>query len=184
MTLAGILDALRFAAERHKNQLRKGVAGYPYVNHVIAVTELLARCGVDDPVTLQAALLHDTIEDTGTSPDELAERFGAEVRDVVLEVTDDSRLPKAERKRLQIVHASSLSERAKRIKIADKTCNIIDIAFDPPPDWSTARRVEYLDWADAVVRHCLGAGPAALEQAWHEAFVSGRAALGAADETM
>ena len=176
--LPGLFDALLFAADRHKEQLRKGVAGYPYVNHVIAVTELLARSGIDDPVTLQAALLHDTIEDTATTPEELEERFGTEVRDVVLEVTDDKRLPKDERKRLQIVHAPSLSDRAKRIKIADKTCNVLDIAHDPPPDWSRTRRVDYLAWAEAVVHHCLGVGPAALERAWRDAIEGARAELG------
>ena len=175
--LAPILAALSFAADRHKTQLRKGVAGYPYVNHVIAVTELLARSGVDDVVTLQAALLHDTVEDTDTTPEELATRFSAEVRDLVLEVTDDRNLAKEERKRLQIVHAPTLSERARRLKIADKTCNIIDIAHDPPPDWSLTRRLDYLAWAEAVVHHCLGVGPAPLEQAWHDALAAARATL-------
>jgi len=175
--LAPILDALSFAADRHKTQLRKGVAGYPYVNHVIAVTDLLARSGVEDVTTLQAALLHDTIEDTDTRPEELATRFGPEVRDLVLEVTDDKALAKEERKRLQIAHAPTLSERAKRIKIADKTCNIIDIAHDPPPDWSLTRRLDYLAWAEAVVHHCLGVGPAPLEQAWHDALAAGRSTL-------
>ncbi len=173
-----LLDALRFAAERHRHQLRKGAAGYPYVNHVIAVTELLARTGVDDSVTLRAALLHDVIEDTDTTPEELEERFGREVLDVVLEVTDDKELPKEERKRLQIVHASALSDRAKRIKLADKTCNVLDIAHDPPPDWSLTRRLDYLAWAEAVVHHCLGVGPPALEQAWRDAVDDARSVLG------
>jgi len=177
LSIARLFDALRFAAERHRSQLRKGAAGYPYVNHVIAVTELLARCGVDDPVTLQAALLHDTIEDTDTTADELAQRFGAEVGRLVLEVTDDKSLPKQERKRLQIVHAPELSERARRIKLADKTCNILDIAHDPPPDWSLTRRLDYLAWAEAVVHHCLGVGPEPLERAWHDALAAARAAL-------
>ena len=176
--LNDILEAAHFAAQRHKTQLRKGVAGYPYVNHVIAVADLLARTGVDDLVTLQAALLHDTIEDTDTTPEELATRFGVEVRDVVLEVTDDKALAKEERKRLQIAHAPTLSERAKRIKIADKTCNITDIAHDPPPDWSLTRRLDYLAWAEAVVHHCLGVGPAPLEQAWRDALAGARDSLG------
>lgn len=181
MSLPAIFAALRFAAERHSSQLRKGVAGYPYVNHVIAVTEVLTRAGVDDHTTIQAALLHDTIEDTETSPDEIEAAFGSVVRDVVLEMTDDGSLPKEERKRLQIVHAPHLSERARRIKIADKTCNIIDIAHDPPPHWSRTRRIEYVAWAEAVVHHCLGVGPPALERAWHDALASARAALGAPD---
>jgi (p)ppGpp synthase/HD superfamily hydrolase len=173
-----LFDALHFTADRHKTQLRKGVAGYPYVNHVIAVAELLARSGVDDRITLQGALLHDTIEDTDTTPEELATRFGDDVRDLVLEVTDDKTLPKEERKRLQIAHAPHLTDRAKRIKLADKTCNILDIAHDPPPDWSLTRRLDYLAWAEAVVHHCLGVGPQALEQAWTEALADARMVVG------
>ena len=153
------------------------MSGYPYVNHVIAVTELLARCGVSDVETLQAALLHDTIEDTETTPEELAALFGPAVRDLVLEVTDDKSLAKEERKRLQIEHAPHLSERARRIKLADKICNVLDVAHDPPPDWSMTRRADYLAWAEAVVRHCLGVGPAPLEQAWHEAITGARKAV-------
>ena len=175
--IAELLDALQFAAERHRTQLRKGAAGYPYINHVIAVADMLARHGVDDLVTLQGALLHDTIEDTTTTPEELAVRFGELVRDLVLEVTDEKSLPKEERKRLQIEHASELSDRAKRIKIADKTCNILDVAHDPPPDWSRTRRLEYLVWAEAVVQRCLGVGPPALEQAWKDALAGARQAL-------
>ncbi|HUF12627.1 MAG TPA: HD domain-containing protein [Longimicrobiales bacterium] len=177
MSLPGIFAALRFAAERHSSQLRKGVAGYPYINHVIAVSELLARCGVDDVETIQAALLHDTIEDTDTTPEELAAAFGAAVRDLVLEISDDTSLARGERKRLQVAHAAELSARARRIKIADKTCNIADIAHDPPPDWSVTRRREYLAWAEAVVHHCLGVGPAPLERAWHDALAAAREVL-------
>lgn len=177
MSLPAVFAALRFAAERHSRQMRKGVAGYPYVNHLIAVTELLVRCGVDDVETIQAALLHDTIEDTETTPEELAATFGDVVRDLVLEVTDDASLPKGERKRLQIEHAPDLSARARRIKIADKTCNVVDIAHDPPPDWSRTRRLEYLAWAEAVVHHCLGVGPGPLERAWHDALAGARGVL-------
>src|SRR3954468_11522034 len=100
---AAILKALHFAAKKHRDQRRKDVEALPYINHPIEVAELLARIGnVDDPVTLQGAILHDTIEDTKTAPEELEEMFGPEVRRVVEEVTDDKSLPKAERKRLQI----------------------------------------------------------------------------------
>jgi len=175
--LAPVLKALRFAARKHGGQLRKGDPGHPYIDHPIAVIELLARCGVDDVVTIQAAALHDTIEDTDTTPQELAAEFGVAVRDVVLEVSDEKSLPKEERKRRQIEHAPSLSDRAKRIKLADKTCNVLDVAFAPPRDWSETRRADYLAWAEAVVRHCLGVGPVALEDAWHEARAEAREAI-------
>ena len=98
-----------------------------------------------------AALLHDTVEDTATTPDELAEAFGARVASIVAEVTDDSRLPKAERKRLQIEHAGALSTQAKLVKLADKICNLRDVAQRPPASWDLARRREYFDWAKRVV---------------------------------
>jgi guanosine-3',5'-bis(diphosphate) 3'-pyrophosphohydrolase len=109
---------------------------------------------VTDRVTLLAAVLHDTLEDTETTPAELGARFGTEVRAMVKEVSDDKRLPKQVRKRLQVEHAPSLSKRAKLIKLADKTCNVLDVTHHPPGDWSLDRRREYLDWSAAVVAGC------------------------------
>lgn len=126
--LAAILKALHFAADKHRDQRRKDVEASPYINHPIEVAELLARVGgVTDLITLQSAILHDTIEDTKTKPEELEAAFGPEVRKVVEEVTDDKQLPKEKRKQLQIEHASHLSERAKQIKIGDKISNVLKI---------------------------------------------------------
>ena len=127
--------------------------------------------------TLVAAILHDTVEDTRTTKDELEERFGPEVRDLVMEVTDDKKLPKAERKRLQIEHAPLRSAGAKLIKLGDKIANIRDVAADPPADWSTERRREYLDWTEEVVRGCRGTN-AALERCYDEALREARARVG------
>ena len=172
--LAAILKALHFAATKHRDQRRKDVEASPYINHPIEVAELLAReGGVTDPVLLQAAILHDTIEDTNTTPEELDEVFGADVRGVVEEVTDDKSLPKAERKRLQIEHAPNLSARARQIKMADKISNVRGITLTPPADWSLARRMEYLDWTEKVVAGCRGAN-AALERAYDEALREAR----------
>jgi len=122
--LVTILQALHFAATKHRDQRRKGAEASPYINHPIEVAELLARVGgVTDIVILQAAILHDTLEDTQTTPAELDTIFGPEVRKVVEEITDDKQLPKAERKRLQIVHAPHLSVRAKIVKLADKSAS-------------------------------------------------------------
>ena len=173
-----LLRAVGFAAEKHRDQRRKGADRSPYINHPIAVAELLAQVGgVSDLPTLQAAILHDTIEDTETTPDELENKFGAEVRDLVVEVTDDKRLPKAERKRLQIEHGPRLSERARRIKIADKICNIHDITHSPPADWPLERRAEYLDWADNVVAGCRGVNER-LEKHFDKVIERGREVLG------
>lgn len=172
-----VLRALHFAAVKHKNQRRKDVEASPYVNHLIEVAEVLARVGVTEPVTLQGAVLHDTIEDTTTSADELEAAFGPEVRRVVEEVTDDKRLPKAERKRLQIEHAPHLSERARQIKIADKISNARSIVEEPPAGWSLERRLEYLDWTERVVEGCRGSN-AALESLYDATLAEGRRALG------
>ncbi len=135
-----LLRAMTFAAEKHKNQSRKNAGGTPYINHPLAVAELLAReGGVVDISVLVAAVLHDTIEDTETTSDELKNLFGPEVAEVVAEVTDDKSRPKAERKRLQVEHAARLSTRAKLVKLADKICNVRDVADDPPKDWPLAQ---------------------------------------------
>ena len=158
---AQVLAALDFAADRHKGQPRKDAAKTPYINHIISVVHTLADVGkVTDPILLIAAALHDTIEDTETSADELEEKFGTEVRSVVEEVTDDKNLPKQERKRLQIEHAPHLSDRAKQLKLADKACNVIDVIENPAVGWSLERRREYLDWTDQSAAGCRGTNQA------------------------
>ena len=152
-----LLKALEFAAEKHRDQRRKGVEASPYINHPIQVAEVLATFGqIDDLTTLTAAILHDTIEDTDTTKTDLEDLFGADVAEVVSEVTDDKSLPKQERKRLQVEPTPHLSTRAKQIKIADKACNVIDIGLRPPENWSEVRRKEYFDWAEAVIAGCRG----------------------------
>lgn len=151
-SLAKLLDAVLFAAERHRNQRRKDAEASPYINHPIALAHLLATAGnVADLAVLQAAVLHDTIEDTKTTEAELRERFGDEVTDIVLEVTDDKALPKQRRKELQVEHAPHKSRGAALVKLADKTCNLRDVAAAPPAEWSLQRRQQYFDWAKRVV---------------------------------
>ncbi|PYO73782.1 MAG: phosphohydrolase, partial [Gemmatimonadetes bacterium] len=142
------LRALGFAAEKHRNQRRKDADASPYINHPIAVASILAiEAAVTDEVTLLAALLHDTVEDTETNLQELEQLFGAEVAALVGEMSDDKSLPKEMRKQLQVEHAPGASPKAKRLKIADKICNIRDVAENPPARWSLDRRRGYLDWA-------------------------------------
>jgi (p)ppGpp synthase/HD superfamily hydrolase len=161
---AALFTALQFAAQKHSRQRRKDSDATPYINHPIAVAEVLARVGgITDLATLQAAILHDTIEDTQTTPQELDEKFGQEVRLLVQELTDDKTLPKQERKRLQIEHAPHLSTGAKQIKMADKICNLADITLTQPVDWPLQRTRDYLDWAERVVAGCRGCSPQ-LEQ--------------------
>lgn len=154
---ARLLTAIRFAAEKHRHQRRKDIAASPYINHPIEVAEVLAVVGgVTDVIHLQAAILHDTIEDTQTSGDELEGIFGEAVRRLVDEVSDDKSLPKVDRKRLQIEHTPSLSCQAKQLKLADKICNVRDLAQSVPKEWSLQRCLEYLDWAEQVIVGCRG----------------------------
>jgi guanosine-3',5'-bis(diphosphate) 3'-pyrophosphohydrolase len=172
-----VLDAIHFAADKHRLQRRKDPEASPYINHPIQVAEVLARVGgVRDVKVLQAAVLHDTIEDTKTTPEELEQRFGRRVRRLVELVTDDKRLPRAERKRLQIEHAAQLPRKAKLIKLADKICNLRDITETPPKGWSRLRRKEYLEWSRMVVAGCRGANPE-LEALFDSWFRAGRRRL-------
>ena len=174
-----LLSTVHFSAKKHRDQRRKDSVASPYINHPIEVAETLARVGgVDDQAVLQAAILHDTIEDTETTPEELATLFGDDVRHLVEEVTDDKELDKPDRKRLQVEHAPHLSQRAKLIKLADKICNVRDVIHSPPSDWSLGRRLEYLDWTEQVVAGLRGAS-AALEGLYDGVLHEGRARLAA-----
>ncbi|MEN6483599.1 MAG: HD domain-containing protein [Syntrophobacteraceae bacterium] len=172
-----ILEALEFSASRHRNQRRKDAGQTPYINHPISVAMVLWRTGgVRDCRTIAAALLHDVIEDTDTRPEEIEELFGAEVLSVVLELSDDKRLPREDRKRLQIERARLASGPAKLVKIADKICNVIDITHSPPRGWSIERQTDYLDWTEKVVEGLKGCN-ASLEARYDEVLREGRDAL-------
>jgi guanosine-3',5'-bis(diphosphate) 3'-pyrophosphohydrolase len=165
-----LFRALAFAAEKHRDQRRKGAESSPYINHPIAVASLLVQeGGVSDVRVLCAALLHDTIEDTRTTLEELQSEFGPEIASIVVELTDDKSLPRARRKDLQIEHAPHLGREAKLVKLADKTCNLRDVLSAPPADWSLARRQEYFEWAWRVVAGVRGVNPG-LERAFDAAY--------------
>lgn len=165
-----IMRALAFAAHKHRDQRRKDTVASPYINHPIALAELLvATGGIDDAEVICAALLHDTIEDTETTVEELRREFGAAIAAVVLEVSDDKDLPKAVRKQLQVDHADSLSAAARLVKLADKTCNLRDMAVAAPKGWDISRRREYFDWAKRVVDR-LGPVNRPLEAAFAAAY--------------
>ena len=173
-----LLEAVRFAADKHRNQRRKDSERSPYINHPIEVVQLLWDVGsVRDVDVLLAAILHDTVEDTNTCPEEISDRFGEGVLSLVLEVTDDKNLPKEERKRLQIVNAPHKSYGAKLIKLADKACNVRNLVTMPPKDWSLERRQEYLLWGEKVVAGLRGTN-AALEEYYDHELFSGKMLLG------
>ena len=165
-----ILEALQFAAHKHRDQRRKDPQASPYINHPIALANVLWReAGVRRAEVIAAALLHDTIEDTETTAQELRERFGRKVASIVMEVTDDKSLLKQERKRLQVEHAPHLSREAKLVKLADKICNLRDMAEASPRTWPRSRVREYFDWSRRVVDGLRGVHPR-LERIFDEAY--------------
>jgi len=154
------MRAMDFAARKHRDQRRKGVAEEPYINHLTEVACLVAEATAgQDVVAVLGAILHDTIEDTNTTPAELAATFGDDVANLVAEVTDNKGLPKHERKLLQVQTAAGKSSRARLIKIADKTSNLRSVIESPPQDWDSARKQQYFEWAAKVVEECRGSSP-------------------------
>ena len=155
-----LLEAILFATVKHRDQRRKDVFGSPYINHPVRAAELLWRVGgIRDEVTLLAALLHDTVEDTATLPEEIEASFGPSVKDVVLEVTDDKSLPGARRKQLQVERAGSLSMQARLVKLADKIANLEDTIISPPCTWPRERIQDYVLWTERVVAGLRGTNP-------------------------
>jgi len=160
LAIPALMEATLFAADKHRGQKRKDAGGTPYINHPIMVVSLMAGIGeITDIELLQAGMLHDTVEDTDTSPEEIEARFGCAVRSLVMEVTDDKSLDKQERKRLQIEHAPHLSPQAKAIKIADKIANLTDLLNSPPATWPEERMWQYVAWSRQVVDGCRGHNP-------------------------
>jgi len=159
-----LLKALDFAAIRHRNQRRKGADAAPYVNHLIEVAALLADiAGVDDQDVLVAAVLHDVVEDTGTSAEDVGRLFGERVRQLVENVTDDKSLPKEERRRLVLEHLEHADVPTKLVKLADLCSNIALL----PSEWSDERQRAYIDWSSRAAALCAGVN-AELEQLYQE----------------
>ena len=165
-----LIKAVDFAAWKHRRQRRKDAEASPYINHPIALARVLrVEAGIEDASVLCAAMLHDTIEDTETTQPELEAEFGNVIAAIVAEVTDDTTLPKADRKRLQVEHAATISREAKLVKLADKICNLRDMATSHPKGWDLARRREYFEWAKTVVDRLRGVD-AKLEKIFDAAY--------------
>ncbi len=164
--LVQVMHAADYAARQHIAQRRKGERAEPYINHLTEVAALLAEAtDGTDPVLLMGGLLHDTLEDTDATYEDLVQRFGPEVAALVAEVTDDKSLRKEERKRLQVEKTAGKSRRAKLLKIADKTSNLHSLLASPPKGWTEERLRDYVVWAADVVRSCRG-----LNQKLEDAF--------------
>jgi len=148
--------AFHYACKCHAQQTRKGAAGEPYINHLADVARRVAGAtGGTDPNLIVAALLHDTIEGVGVTREDLVISFGEDIAALVVEVSDDKSLEKAERKRLQVVNAAKKSDRAKMLKLADKASNLRALVASPP-DWPVERKQEYANWAEAVAEGLRG----------------------------
>ena len=177
LPLDTIFEAAIFAACKHQGHVRKDEHASPYITHPLSVaSEIYATGKVDDQPILVAAILHDTLEDTKTTQDELRQRFGEDVLSIVLEVTDDKSLIKEHRKQLQVIHASHLSYPAKIIKLADKITNCRDILYTPPQKWTVEKRQEYIQWAADVVAQIRGTNQM-LEDAFDEILEQAKARL-------
>jgi guanosine-3',5'-bis(diphosphate) 3'-pyrophosphohydrolase len=164
LALSELIEAIAFAAHKHRDQRRKNARASPYINHPIELARVLAlEAGITDVDILRAAILHDTIEDTETTRTELEGTFGARVAGIVLEVTDDQTLHWQDRKQAQIDQARHLSYAAQQVKLADKICNLRDVAHDPPHDWDMGRRRRYFDWARSVIDGMRSPDPALMK---------------------
>jgi len=168
--VARLIKAADFAAFKHRRQRRKDAEASPYINHPLALARVLKlEAGVGELDVLVAAILHDTVEDTETTVEELEREFGHAVAAIVAEVTDDKNLPKPDRKRLQVEHAPHISHQAKLVKLADKICNLRDVLDAPPSHWPMERRRAYFEWARAVIDGMRGVHPG-LEHLFDDAY--------------
>lgn len=168
-----LLSALDFAAEKHKLQKRKDKEQTPYINHPIRVAYLLGNAGVLTFDVLIVAVLHDVVEDTGTTLEEIETRFSPWIAEMVGWVTDDKKLNKAERKRQQIVKAAKAPHGAKLVKLADKLANLVDQRSNPPANWSAARILGYHVWCYKVIDALRGTNSVleqALDDLWRKPF--------------
>lgn len=167
-----VFEALAFAADKHRNQRRKEDGVSPYINHPIALANMLvSEGGIIDHVVLCAAILHGTIEDAGSTHEELVSAFGREIAEVVAEVTGHKTLDPAVRDHLQIQHGAPASVRAKLVKLADMACTLRNVAASPPPEWTDERRRAYFDWANTMIAGVRGTN-AALDAAFENAFAA------------
>lgn len=167
-----ISKAIVFAAQSHAGQHRKD-GKTPYINHPLEVMNLVVE-HVDEPdeEVLIAAVLHDVVEDTNVTENEIAELFGKRVARLVAELTDDKMLSKEERKRIQLEEVHTLSAEGKLLRLCDKICNVYDILYAPPGEWSVDRRMDYLIWGKAVVDKIRGTH-AGLETRFDELYAAG-----------
>lgn len=142
-----LLETITYAIIKHDGQKRKDENAYPFIVHPIDVASILIKAGVTDNDVLNAAILHDVVEDTSATYEEVKTKFGKSVADYVQEVSDDKSLSKLERKKAQIEHAKVISEGAKLIKLADKISNLTSLSNSVPKSWPAIWEKGYFAWA-------------------------------------
>ncbi|WVF68949.1 hypothetical protein IAT40_003723 [Kwoniella sp. CBS 6097] len=162
--LGRFLKTVDFAARKHSCQRRKDVDQTPYINHPIAVANILSSTGITDVKVLQAAVLHDTVEDTHTTIEEIAHLFGSDVARIVEECTDNTTLSGQQRKIEQLRSAPFKSREAQQVKLADKIHNLESIRRCPPVGWGIKRIQAYFIWAKQVTDVCASAHPPLAER--------------------
>jgi (p)ppGpp synthase/HD superfamily hydrolase len=166
-----VFHAVHFAAEKHNFQRRKNTTADPYINHCIDAMHILSQAGIEDPNILAAAVLHDTLEDTKTTFEELIHEFGEEITLLVQECTDDKSLAKIERKRVQIEHSKHIQIGSKLVKLADKISNCKGLLHDPPASWSPEIVKGYFQWSFLVCENLFGHN-SILDQQMKEIFAN------------
>ena len=167
-----LTKAIEFASEKHRKQKRKNLDSDPYINHPIGVAHLISSIGkVTDVNVLCGAYLHDTVEDTDTTIEEINIEFGNKIREIVQDVTDNKKLSKVERKKNQIQRASYKCKEAKIVKLGDTLHNLLSLLNDAPLNWSIDRIQGYFVWSKFVVQELKGTN-SELEDALDKIFSS------------
>uniref|UniRef100_A0A8R1XYA5 Guanosine-3',5'-bis(diphosphate) 3'-pyrophosphohydrolase MESH1 n=1 Tax=Onchocerca volvulus TaxID=6282 RepID=A0A8R1XYA5_ONCVO len=152
-----IIKAVDLAARRHRKQRRKDATQTPYVNHPIGVAYILTNEGqITDTATVIAAILHDTVEDTKTTDEEIRRMFGDEIADIVKECTVVKSIKREIRMKSQLEKASKLSRKAKLVQLADKLYNIRDIERCTPCGWTKQHVAEYISFAKDLLSNIRG----------------------------
>ncbi|EFO18322.1 hypothetical protein LOAG_10172 [Loa loa] len=152
-----IIEAVDLAARRHRQQRRKDAAQTPYVNHPIGVAYILTSEGqITDTTTIIAAILHDIVEHTKTTDEEIRKMFGDEIADIVKECTMVRSMKREARMKSELEKASKLSHKAKLVQLADKLNNIRDIERGTPLGWTKQHVTEYIIFAKDLLSKIRG----------------------------
>lgn len=157
--MAKVMAACGYAAHRHGGQQRDG-GDIPFITHPLEVVQILLHAKVTDTALLCAAALHDVVEDTAATIEDIEEKFGADVAAVVGAVTDDQNMPREERRARQLhillnTTPVSLRRRARLLRMADKTSNLRSLRqCYPCAEWPIERAEAYISFCKDVYTVC------------------------------